>query len=747
MLSLLGLVACTDAADRDPRNRQRNCRALARASRLVGKVSVRMQDTGWTADSFELQKLCVGDRISTDSSGFTAVRFSGGASLQLNPNSTLILRERGADLIAGKLIAKTVEGGSAIDIKTPLGVAALGTRLSEMVISVDQGIQVKVGQVTLVGDHAETKTVQSGQTLTVQGLRMAAPAASRSGSGSGNGSGSGGGGGSGSGSGGSSGEPDESGKNSPSPAGAAEGSPAAAEGAPASSAPRPAPVAKSSAAPAVVPAEAPADDAAEESADGAEASVDSVAPPRKPLPSLPDFKPSPGEPTRTYVLQSPSGAQIMLRGQKTWTRLGRRATVHTGDRLWAQAGPARLHCPGGGELRLEAMAQVDLTPLNQFSKDGTWVDVALRAGSSELLVPRPNKGAALYTLRVGTRIMQVRPTVLRAQVRVEHAEKNPGVGVHFGSLHLDPNSQVEAGNRFTLVEGQEVPRLEPLAPEPIEVSKQSNTVITYPHDVPSIQFNWAPAASPATAPPTLWELAKTAAFRPLVAAETLRAGHLIVTQLDPGHYLWRLDGNKAALGQLRLIREEAADSAGSIHSSVIADTGEQTVVYFQEKLPEIVLTWRAVPRAAGYGFKMYADGDFDKPVFDKAFSGLSHKFGKGQFVHEGRYFWQVTALDSSGAPLVVGQMSSLVIGFDNAISALKLREPKQNAHLAANACVVAGEAELGSEVYIGSERLNLDKQGRFHKTLNLWTGPHRLVLRSLSKTKVERVYLRDIMVK
>ncbi len=746
-LLIVALCACSDPRDRDPRNGQRRCRTLARSVHVDGPVTVLMRDTGWKVHSFEQQKLCLGDRIATGG-GRASVAFNGGASLQLGPASTLVLREHGADLIGGRMTAKTVEGSKPIDVKTPMGIATLSTRLSEMSISVDQGFVVEVGQVDVLSLQKVKQTVQSGQALSVEGLVMGLPkAASRRPSAA-------------------SREaaaatvatstpelepeplpmPDEEVPEPTPPPGLQ----------PAATAPAPTPTPEVEAAPErkVKKPAAPEPEPEPEPEDEPEAAEDADlerprAPPKKPLPTLSAFTPpqKPQAPNHRFIFTSVAGAQVLRTGQSAWSAVGRQTTVQTGDRLWANRRGAEVALGQGAQMSLQPLAQADLTALSLYPKGGSEWDVAPRAGLSRLKIPAAAHRARLMTLHVGGRTLQLRPTVAWAQMEIEHAEKNPLLVLHFGEVSLDGNLKVEAGAKVALLEDQTL-RIEPLDAQAIDVVPRDLTLVNFVARPPSLRFVWETQAAH-DGPQMVWELAQDAKFRRVVAAERLRRGSFTVTDLPAGRYFWRVGGATKRISSVRLVKEQQLDCKGCGRSSQVADTGGQAMVYFQEKLPQITLSWAPVPRAALYVFKLYSDGNLDVPVFAGSFSDLNHSFGRGQFVHEGRYFWQVSAVSASGELLNVGKMNTLVIHFDNAIASLKLRAPKDHAVIdaTADAFFVTGEAELGSRVNINGQPVALSEQGRFNKHLSLPRGAQRVVVRSLGRDGVERVYLRDIKVK
>jgi hypothetical protein len=264
--------------------------------------------------------------------------------------------------------------------------------------------------------------------------------------------------------------------------------------------------------------------------------------------------------------------------------------------------------------------------------------------------------------------------------------------------------------------------------------------VYYEKKVPPINFDWSGEAGGKDA---LVEIATDKDFKQVTAAEQMSRSNLVLDGLQPGKLYWRVGGEAGKRGLVQFLEEASNDCANCKRTNMIEDTGEKTVVYYQQALPAIILKWKETAGATQYSLKVFADGEFDTPLVDEKVTDVKRAFDAGRFA-EGKYYWLVTGLDKAGKELATGRMNSLQITYDNAITALVIRTPKPNAKVSGGSVTTTGEAEIGAKVYVNGKRIDVDDNGRFSESVALKPGPNQLVYRAVAADGVERYYTREV---
>lgn len=124
--------------------------------------------------------LHAGNLVTTGNDGTATVEFEGGNKVDLRPDTTLVVKsgggttaQFGAVLLAGKATASSSGHGVLLSIGTPFGITELGGAASSLELSLDKGITVLVGEVTVIGSDGARTTVTAGSSLTLKGLEVA----------------------------------------------------------------------------------------------------------------------------------------------------------------------------------------------------------------------------------------------------------------------------------------------------------------------------------------------------------------------------------------------------------------------------------------------------------------------------------------------------------------------------------------------------------------------------------------------
>lgn len=164
--------------------------------------------------------------------------------------------------------------------------------------------------------------------------------------------------------------------------------------------------------------------------------------------------------------------------------------------------------------------------------------------------------------------------------------------------------------------------------------------------------------------------------------------------------------------------------------NVVPEGTETTTIFFQDKdkPPVVTFTW-GKENAARYAVKVYAEGKLGAPVAERTVTETQVSLPENTLL-EGRYLWSVTPLDAKGSELKGGRMNKLHLVFDNAVSALVIKSPK-NADPAGRLVNASGIAPVGSKLFINGKSVALDEQARFETPVSPAAGG-RVIFRLLN---------------
>ena len=439
------------------------------------------------------------------------------------------------------------------------------------------------------------------------------------------------------------------------------------------------------------------------------------------------------------MLAKPQQVQVMSAGQKTWHPAQKRTALKSGDRVRVKKGgiSTRVQFPDESAVTLKGDSDVEFTEANR-SVEGSLAGYQLHAGGMTVSLRRQEGKNIEHTLDVAGAKVKVEPTLRDANVQVETTRAGANLWVRNGQATVN-DRRLEAGSMVEIAKGAIVGEVHPLAGTRIDIHQKGSTIIYYDKRVPALNFVWAEPSKKAN----VFEIGADRDFAQLICAENLSRGSYITDQLTAGKYYWRLDKENSSRGVVQIMEESGSDCANCKRTNVIDDTGEKTVVYFQQALPALVLRWKEVDGAANYDLKVFSDGEFDKPLFAEKVKDVKRAFESGRFP-EGKYYWLIAALDDMGREMATGRMNSLQIAYDNAITALVIRNPRQGAAVAGGKLTTTGEVELGSKVFVNGKRVEVDDAGRFSEGVALKAGANQIIYRATSADGIERYYLRDV---
>lgn len=440
------------------------------------------------------------------------------------------------------------------------------------------------------------------------------------------------------------------------------------------------------------------------------------------------------------MLAKPAQAQVMTVGQKAWRPAQKRTTLKSGDRVHVKKGGTgtRVQFADDSAVILKPDSDVLFTGANR-STEGSAASYQVNAGGMTVSIRRQEGKKVEQVLDVAGAKVKVEPTLRDANIQLESTRNGANLWVRNGQATVN-DRRIEAGSMVEISKGQIIGDVRPLAATRIDIHQHGSTIVYYDKRPPALNFVWAEPGSKSTT----FELAADREFAQILAAESLTHGSYVTDQLTAGKYYWRLEKDTSSRGMVQLMEESDGDCANCKRTNVIDDTGEKTVVYFQQALPSLTLRWKAVEGAAQYDLKVFNDGEFDKPILSDQVNDLKRSFDSGRFA-EGKYYWLVAALDDKGREIATGRMNSLQVAYDNAITALVIRTPRQGSAVGTSKLTTTGAAEAGSKVYINGKRAEIDDEGRFSEALALKAGANQIVYRATSADGIERYYLRDVI--
>jgi hypothetical protein len=148
---------------------------VARLMASAGTVTVR---TGESSTTGVLGLgLIENDVVSTGDDGQASVDFEGGNAITLGPNTSLLIKRSGSSaaqfgivLLKGEARASSRANSLLFAIGTPFGFTEIGGGESDVSLSATEGIVVHMGVIELTTKDGAKRTIQAGNTLTLDGM-------------------------------------------------------------------------------------------------------------------------------------------------------------------------------------------------------------------------------------------------------------------------------------------------------------------------------------------------------------------------------------------------------------------------------------------------------------------------------------------------------------------------------------------------------------------------------------------------
>lgn len=227
------------------------------------------------------------------------------------------------------------------------------------------------------------------------------------------------------------------------------------------------------------------------------------------------------------------------------------------------------------------------------------------------------------------------------------------------------------------------------------------------------------------------QVATEPVFKTYLRDGVVHGDFLTVPVPAKGALYWRvLDGEQEiARGSASFAPEPRSVDLSRL-KNVVPEGSETTTIFFQDrdKPPVVNFTWGPAEGAAKYGVKVYREGQLTSPVAERIVPDTQVSLPENT-LDEGKYLWSVTPLDAKGGALKGGRMNKLHMVFDNAVSALLIKAPR-NGDASGKAVATNGIAPVGSRLFINGKTVPLDDQARFDTSVSPLPGG-RLVYRLL----------------
>ncbi|OGQ90245.1 MAG: hypothetical protein A2289_20090 [Deltaproteobacteria bacterium RIFOXYA12_FULL_58_15] len=169
LLSLCALApyGCQDAVS-----------AVAHVRAVKGDVTWKINDEGAPQPAEPEVSLPEGSLVITQE-GTAQIEFAGGNFLDLQPNTTLVIRKAGgtaaqfgAVLLSGNATASSKGRGVLLAIGTPFGLTEFGTQELSFEISHLNGLHVLIGEVSVIDAGGQRTTLGAGDDFVIPGVTV-----------------------------------------------------------------------------------------------------------------------------------------------------------------------------------------------------------------------------------------------------------------------------------------------------------------------------------------------------------------------------------------------------------------------------------------------------------------------------------------------------------------------------------------------------------------------------------------------
>jgi hypothetical protein len=711
--------------------------------------------------------LHAGDVIVTGADGEATVVFAGNNAVTLAPNSTLLIRADGASQASKQMGAVVLRGsaraasggkGVRLVVGTPAGLAEMGgARVAVMEVSIDSGLKVQAGEVSLTGQaDRPSRRLTEGQTVAIDGLAIARQATTVDGlliRGQ---------------------QTTIAGLTVPQQTTVVDGVTVAQQSTVIDgvTVPQQSAVVDGLTVPqqsavidgVTVPQQSAVIDGVtvpQQNAvvDGVTAphqnlAVDGLNIPGMPPPppvSAPPALPEPAEPARpqpaappvltkeravAFAMVPARAAQVQPSAVAAMQPLVRRTPLLGGGQV--RVGPNGRAAVGfGREATLTLASNAQFILQGRPTADGP-LRYTLNGGGQLSLTPAGGAPPA-HAIDFAQTLMQITPGARSASVDMAPQGERGHVYLRYGHVQLQDGTSIEAGQTFAVQAGKLASGPQPLS-TPIAIEPGKNVELYTQGSQLPVAFV---APQGRSTKPWLVELAADRNFRRILGAEQTSRDQFALDTLPAKQLYYRLGKDPATVGHIEVLSEDDASCVACRHASAVQDTGRKTIVYYQETLPALDISWQPVQNATQYRLQIFRDGVFDHAEVDETLTQTAKALPRGR-LGEGSYYWLVRATNKAGRVLSEPRTNVLQVTYDNVIQKLLVRSPQRGSKTSQDHVQTTGYVVLGSKLFINGAQAELDKQGHFDETLPLTLGRNELVYRTVSTDGTERFYSRVI---
>ncbi|MFZ5440543.1 MAG: hypothetical protein ACOZQL_11080 [Myxococcota bacterium] len=427
----------------------------------------------------------------------------------------------------------------------------------------------------------------------------------------------------------------------------------------------------------------------------------------------------------TIVATSTGKAELKAKDAKRFSPINpkRPPTLAAGDVVRVKEGRFSL-TPDGSDTRIWLLQGAEAGVVDArrgVGRELTLLEV--RKGELEIVAPSGQ------STRVGVAPGVLLVSDLGGQFTVRKTGAGFELDAHTGDVRLEREGGeplLVPGGSAATVPAKGAPSVR--APVPEVIALPSRAVRVFHAGLKRVALTWVEVEGV-----TEWrvQLATDPAFANLVRDGVVHEAFLNVPLPPKGAWYWRVFRGEAEHARgAASFGPEPRQSELSRARNVVPAGAETTSIFFQDKdkPPVVTFTWAALEGATRYEVKVYREGELASAVATRAVSATEVSLPENTLL-EGRYLWSVTPYDAKGVALQGGRMNKLHMIFDNAVSALLIKTPR-NGDAGGRTVRASGVAPVGSRLFINGRAASFDEQARFDTVVAPLPGG-RLVFRLL----------------
>jgi len=418
----------------------------------------------------------------------------------------------------------------------------------------------------------------------------------------------------------------------------------------------------------------------------------------------------------TIIKEGQKAARIRSAGEKRFR------APRTGEKIIAGS---ELEVRGTGRVvLLEGNNRLELSPGTRARFLGAFLEGKKRQGELELAqgelfvrLRRFDGHPVMQKVKTPLGEIEAEASGLTAQADIQVEKDQLQMVVHTGRaayLMGEKKLSVLSGQRLVLfADGrQEGPGNLPLPP--LFLPAGENCQIFYDRQPPALTFDIK-----ASSQENGWlEISSRQDMSQLIISEPLSPSPFGYRLLGSGSFYWRWrKQDETPPPTLVVIRPDPLlVSARSSVVNEVRDTGVETKIIFQGRVPALRFLWDRPNGAAWWLFRLYHGDRLEKPLLEQKTTSPRLDLEPGKLA-EGAYFWYQAGYDQQGKLVHQSQMNKLVLQFDNAALLLRIESPVPGEAPSGGRVLVKGQAAEGSRLSANGKPVALDSKWRFEQML------------------------------